>query len=537
MKRLLSAAFGLLAVPAALAADPPAPPELPEAKTAAHDVAIVRIDGRELFALRGFATLTAARRAATVEERIRELARNPAFDPERLEVFDGGAYTRIGPQTRPVVRLVDDDAGIEGLERGAFAGVASERIRAAIVSYRTSRTREALIASGWRAAAATGVAAVVLFLLLWTLRALRALVERRYREGVKSVTISSFEVLRAERIWAVVRGVVRLITAVAVIALVVGYLRYALGQFPWTRALSVDVAEWIVAPLRIIGAGVLARIPDLIFLVVLFFVVRYVLRMLYAFFSAAGRGEVELKGFDPDWAEPTYKIVRLGLIAFALVVAYPYIPGSSSAAFQGVSIFLGILLSLGSSSAVANVIAGYTMIYRRAFREGDMVRIADTFGWVSTVRLQVTHLRTPKNEEVIIPNSTILAGEVINYSTLAKTEGLILHTTVGIGYETPWRQVEAMLIEAADRTPLLLKDPKPFVLEKQLGDFAVTYEINAHCAEPRTMTRIYADLHRNILDVFNEYGVQIMTPAYESDPQEPKIVPKDKLHLPPAGNP
>jgi small-conductance mechanosensitive channel len=436
-----------------------------------------------------------------------------------------------------VVRLVDDDAGIEGLERSAYAKIASERIAAAIATYRASRTREALIASAWRAAAATVVAAVVLLVLFWGLRALRALVERRYRERVKTLTISSFEVLRAERIWAVVRGVVRLLAAVAAIGVVVTYLRYALGQFPWTRAIALDVAEWVVAPLRIIGAGLLARIPDLIFLAVLFLIVRYVLRVLYAFFSAAGRGEVDLKGFDPDWAEPTYKIVRLGLIAFALVVAYPYIPGSSSAAFQGVSIFLGILLSLGSSSAIANVIAGYTMIYRKAFREGDVIRIADTFGYVSTVRLQVTHLRTPKNEEVIIPNSTILAGEVINYSTLAKTEGLILHTTVGIGYETPWRQVEAMLIEAAERTPLLLKDPKPYVLERQLGDFAVTYEINAYCAEPRTMHRTYAELHRHILDVFNEYGVQIMTPAYEGDPEVPKLVPKDRMHLPPAKQP
>jgi small-conductance mechanosensitive channel len=177
------------------------------------------------------------------------------------------------------------------------------------------------------------------------------------------------------------------------------------------------------------------------------------------------------------------------------------------------------------------------MIYRRAFREGDVVKIAGLLGYVARVRLQDTHLRTAKNEVIAIPNSAILAGEVINYSSLAKTDGLILHTTVGIGYETPWRQVEAILLEAASRTDGVRKDPKPFVLKTALGDFAVTYEIDVYCEEPRRMLRIYNALHANILDAFNEYGIQIMTPAYEGDPDEPKIVPRDKWHTPPAAQP
>jgi len=173
------------------------------------------------------------------------------------------------------------------------------------------------------------------------------------------------------------------------------------------------------------------------------------------------------------------------------------------------------------------------MIYRRAFREGDMVRIGAVTGLVTQVRVQVTHVRTAKNEEVVVPNSSIMGAEVVNFSSLAKSPGLILHTTVGIGYETPWRQVEAILIDAADRTPGLLKDPKPFVLATALGDFAITYQINAYCDEPERMFRLYNGLHRNILDVFNEHGVQIMTPAYEGDPSEPKLVPGDKWQWPP----
>ena len=180
--------------------------------------------------------------------------------------------------------------------------------------------------------------------------------------------------------------------------------------------------------------------------------------------------------------------MRTGIVAFGLVVAYPYIPGSGSGAFKGVSIFLGVIFSLGSSSAISNIIAGYTMTYRRAFRVGDRVAIGEVTGDVSEIRLQVTHLHAVKNEEVVVPNSTILNSNVVNYSALARKKGLILHTTVGIGYETPWRQVEAMLILAAERTPRAsLREPAPFVLETALGDFCITYEINVYAGDARAM--------------------------------------------------
>jgi small-conductance mechanosensitive channel len=180
------------------------------------------------------------------------------------------------------------------------------------------------------------------------------------------------------------------------------------------------------------------------------------------------------------------------------------------------------------------MIAGYMLTYRRAFRVGDRVRIGNVIGDVAEMRLQVTHLRTVKNEEVVIPNSFILNNEVINYNTLAQKQGLILHTTVGIGYETPWRQVEAMLLMAAQRTAGLLAAPAAFVHHKSLGDFAITYELNVYCGVAQTMEVLYSNLHRNILDVFNEFGVQIMTPAYEKDPEQQKVVPKEQWFLPPA---
>jgi small-conductance mechanosensitive channel len=246
---------------------------------------------------------------------------------------------------------------------------------------------------------------------------------------------------------------------------------------------------------------------------------------------------VPLRGFDAEWAQPTYQIARILIILLTLVIAYPYLPGSGSAAFQGLSIFAGLMLSLGASSAMASLIAGYTVTYRRAFRVGDRITVGDLTGEVCDVRLLVTHMRTSKNEEVVVPNSLVLQSHVVNYSKLARSHGLILHTTVSIGYETPWRQVEAMLQLAAERTEGILREPTPFVLEQSLGDFAVAYELNVYVDSTKLLPQRYAELHRNVLDVFNEYGVQIMTPAYEGDPEVPKVVPQDKWFETPARAP
>jgi small-conductance mechanosensitive channel len=311
--------------------------------------------------------------------------------------------------------------------------------------------------------------------------------------------------------------------------------QYVLSLFPWTRFISSSLLEYFIKPFGDFGIALVNFIPDLAFLVVIFFITRYFLKILKLFFYGIRQGTITFTGFDPEWAVPTYKIVRILLIAFAIIVAYPYIPGSDSDAFKGVSLFIGILFSLGSSSLIGNLMAGYSMTYRKTFKKGDMVKIDDHFGQVMDVKLFVTRLRTLKNEEIVVPNSIVLSNNVVNYSTLASDRGLILHTTIGIGYETSWRQVEEMLKLAAERTEGVLKDPLPYVLQKSLGDFAVTYELNVFCNDPINMMKHYTALHQNILDVFNENNVQIMTPAYEGDPEQAKVVPKDKWFLPLSG--
>jgi small-conductance mechanosensitive channel len=495
----------------------------------------VAIDGVELFRLRGVSSFSAEARARIVGDRIIEVARDPAVTIDSLRVVDTNGVPAIVAGDRPIVTILDADASLEQVGRAELAQAHLFRVRQAIADYRAARSAGALRRAALDTLLGTIVLAVGVALLLWFWRRLDALFTRRLQASIHTVGIQSFEVMRADRIRAAVRSGLVGIRTVILLAGALVYLGYVLAAWPWTRGLSRNMAGFALGPLEVIGRGFVANIPRLVFLAVLFFVIRLLLRLVRLFFDAIGRGTVTLSGFDADWAAPTYKIVRVAIVAFGLIVAYPYIPGSQSEAFKGVSLFIGIVFSLGSSSAISNSIAGYMMTYRRAFKVGDRVKIGEAMGDVIETRLQVTHLKSFKNEEIVIPNSQILAGEVVNYSSLAKTQGLILHTEVGIGYETPWRQVEAMLLTAASRCrPQAGEPPRAFVLVKKLGDFAVTYELNVYCTDIQSMLPLYTSMHRNILDVFNEYGVQIMTPAYEGDPEQPKVVPPKDWFTAPA---
>jgi small-conductance mechanosensitive channel len=304
--------------------------------------------------------------------------------------------------------------------------------------------------------------------------------EQRLKEYLKALEAQSARFVKSQELVRFLRGLVRALHAVFVALTLYFFLNFVLGLYPWTRGFAVWLFDLILNPLQSMGEAVLAAIPDLVFLIILFFVIRYILRMIQVFFRSVSSGAIKLRSFEREWASPTYRILRFMVIIFAVVMAYPHIPGSQSEAFKGISILLGLIISLGSSSIIGNIIAGYSLVYRRPFRIGDRVRINDTVGDVMEIRVLVTRLRSLKNEEVVIPNTAVLNGEVINYTTLARQQGLILHTEVGIGYETPWRQVEAMLKLAASRTSGLLKKPKPFVLEKTLGDFAVTYSFSVN---------------------------------------------------------
>ncbi len=500
-------------------------------------VAPVVIDGDTLFSVRGVSSFPAERRAGRITEAIRGFAADRAVPPESLVIEETALGSVLSAGGKRLMALVDADAELEGVSRSLLAEAYRQRIAEAVVEYRREREPATLWRSAARAIAATLGTLLVLWIASRALRRLRSALDRRYRARISSVQIQSFEIVRAEQLWQALHRAINVLAAIVALVALYFYLDYVLLLFPWTRTLGQNLFAVVLRPLNTLATGAVQYLPDLVFLAVLALITRWLLKLVRLFFHRVADGTITLAGFEAEWALPTERILRLLLVAFALVIAYPYIPGSDSEAFKGISLMLGLVFSLGSSSVIGNLIAGQSLAFRRAFRVGDRVKIGEHIGEVTEIRLMSTFLRTPKNEQVVIPNSLILNGEVVNFSTLASQSGLILHTVVGIGYETPWRQVEAMLLEAAARTPGLLREPKPFVLQKALANFAVDYEINVYCDNPRGLMLLYTELHRNILDVFNEYGVQIMTPAYEGDPEQPKVVARENWYLAPAGGP
>jgi small-conductance mechanosensitive channel len=498
------------------------------------ETAPVTLDGFELFRIRGTSARPAAERARLIANQIRKAAADPAVDPDALTILESETSTDVMAGNRVLIQVVDADAAVEGLRRAIIAAVFHERIAKAIRDYRHDREPTTLRANAIYTVL-TLIALVLGLLVLHAVRrALDRLISRRFRTQIETVEKRSFDLLDADQIVAITHRLARALVWVTAATMIVFWATTVLSLFPWTRPVGNRALALLLAPLATMGQAILGYLPDLAFLAVLFVVVRWLLGLVRVFFDSLRVERIRLRSFDPEWAVPTLRIVRLGIIVLAVVVAYPYIPGSGSEAFRGVSILLGVLVSIGSSSVVSNMIAGYSLIYRRTFKIGDRVKIGDVVGDVIDMRLQVTHLRSPKKEEIVVPNSHILGSNVVNYTTYARRGGVLLHTTLGIGYEVPWRQVEAMLCLAAERTEGLLKQPAPFVLIRALNSFDVTYELNVLCGEAQAMARRYAELHRNILDVFNENGVQIMTPAYESDPSDAKIVAKEDWHKAPA---
>ena len=497
----------------------------------------VMIDDTQLFQVYGIKDYPADDRAARIQERIEKIAADRRVRPQDIAIAEGDLITYLTAGSERIMGVVDMDASTSGIPRQVLAETYLEKIRTAVEKYRSERAAGRFARGLKLALLATAVLLAALLALHFLRRALLRRIEARYHARIASLRFKSIELLRAERIWTVLVGAFRLLSLS--IALVAGfvYLDFVLGLFPQTRLLSVRLLHHLLSPLAILGRALIGLVPNLLFIAVVAALARYALKFLRLFFTEVRLGRIELGGFQPEWAIPVYGLVRLAVVAFAIVVAFPYIPGSSSPAFQGVTIFIGAVVSLGSTGVIGNLLAGYTLIFQRSFTLGDRVRIGEVVGDVVETSMLVTRLRTIKNEVVTVPNSAIVGGQVVNYSALAHKGGLILHTAVTIGYDTPWRQVEALLLAAAGRTQEILRDPAPFVLQTALGDFYVHYELNAYTNLSARIDETYADLHRNILDSFNEFGVQITSPNYVLDPAQPKLVPREQWYAAPARPP
>lgn len=299
-----------------------------------------------------------------------------------------------------------------------------------------------------------------------------------------------------------------------ILFLLLTYLPFMFSFFPWTEDVVTMFYGYLAKPVKFVIFGFIDFLPNLIFITVIIFITRYVIRVQRDIVEDIEAEKFIIQGFPKDWAATTQKIISLLIWAFALVLIYPHLPGSTSPAFKGVSIFIGALISFGSTTAVANIVAGIVITYMRPYQIGDRVKIQDTIGDVVEKTLLVTRIRTIKNEDVTIPNANIINNHLVNYSANVNKTGLVLHTSVTIGYDVPWEKVEKLLIEAALKSIHIQKEPTPFVLQTSLDDNYVAYELNAYSKEAKKMALIYSDMHKNIQDVFNVAGIEILSPQY-----------------------
>lgn len=363
------------------------------------------------------------------------------------------------------------------------------------------------------------VTALFFWIVYWVVfRIFNRLSQRVLKEDsqVKPLRIQRQEILSSREVANILNRTFQVISWIIRLWLVLAFLNTVLGLFNWSR----DASESLAANLAEIVGGILRAfidyLPDMLTAAVIIAISYGFLKLVKLVFEGVEKQRIKVPGFYPEWSKTSYGLLRLLIIALTMVVVFPYLPGSDSPAFQGVSIFFGVLLSLGSTSAVANVVAGIVITYTRAFRKGDWVDVGGSEGKVVERTSFVTRIRTSKNVEISIPNATVMGGRVINYSTQAKRTGITLHTGVTIGYDVPWPTVQKLLLDAALKTEHIEQEPPPFVLQTSLDDNYVAYELNAFTCNAGLRPRIYSELHANILDSFHAAGVEITSPHYRA---------------------
>jgi small-conductance mechanosensitive channel len=437
---------------------------------------------------------------------------------------------------RAVFRVRHGDVDAEAGETVATSAVeAAGNLRQALGEIREAEDASVLLRAAGQALLGTVLFAALLWLLVRGYRVLAVRVHAAaQRRMARMLPAWTSEVVGEAAVGGLFTLPFKLIATVLAALLSYQWATFVLRRFPYTRPMGESLRDDLLAALGRFVESVLEAVPGLLFVVLIFLLARIAVRAVRAFFNGVERGHIHVSALDETTARPTGKLVTVGIWLLAIVAAYPYIPGSDSQAFKGIGVILGLMVSIGASGVVNQVVSGLMLMYTRAIRPGEFVQIGETEGTVKSVGFLTTRIETLRHEEINIPNSVIAGNVTRNYSRLAADGGLWIPTKVTIGYDTPWRQVHAMLSLAAGRTDGVAKDPAPRVLQTALQDFYVEYTLLVCVATPTLRLATLSRLHANILDAFNESGVQIMSPNYEADPDAPKIVPKEKWFEPPA---
>ncbi len=485
----------------------------------------VRFEDRDLFFISNrVLSLSPKDRAEIISRKIGRIAKDPFVEPSGIATVPQETGVDIVAGDIVIMTVTEADARQAGIPVATMALENAESIRKALAEYRSATSWESIL----KGVLYTILLTVALVALLYALKRSDAWLNEKmpvlrdrlgqWQEISRQKIGGLARFLPVEAILSILGILAKIVRILFSLFLLYFYFSLVLGFFPWTQAIASTFLSFILKPLAVLWKGFVSAVPDMAVIVIVTILTYYILKFLRIISRELEEGGFQIEGFYTDWAMPTYKLVRILVIVFYLVIIFPYIPGSDSDAFKGVSIFLGVLFSLGSTSAVANMVAGVIITYMRPFRLGDRVRIGETEGDVVERTLLVTRIRTIKNVDVTVPNTSVLNSHIMNYSLSSEGSGggLILNTSVTIGYDVPWRKVHDLLIAAALATEHVLPEPGPFVLQTGLNDFHISYELNAYTRMPSRKVLIYSLLHQNIQDVFDRAGVEILSPGYTS---------------------
>ena len=473
---------------------------------------------------------TPLQRAEMIDAAIMQLGKRFTLHPDSVYIESSDIVTDLMYGNKVIASFTDQDGLWEGRSREQLA---TDKRKIVVQKLKELKEEHSLWQLGKRILYFVLVLAgqyLLFWLTGWLFRKLKVRIQKLKDTRLKPISIQNYELLDTQRQVNLLIFLSNLLRYVIMLLQLLITVPLLFAIFPQTKGLAYQIFSYIWNPIKNILVGIVDYIPNLFAILIICFAVKYLVRLVHYLSREGEAGRLKFGGFYPDWAMPTYHIIRFLLYAFMIAMIYPYLPGAKNGVFQGISVFVGLIISLGSSTVIGNVIAGLVITYMRPFKLGDRIQLNDTTGNVIEKTPLVTRIKTPKNEVVTIPNSFIMSSHTVNYSASAREYGLIIHSEVTIGYDVPWRQVHQLLIEAALNTPGVIDDPRPFVLETSLSDWYPVYQINAYIREADKLAQIYSDLHQNIQDRFNEAGVEIMSPHYMAmrDGNE-STIPKDDL--------
>ena len=479
----------------------------------------VLIDGKKIFTFQAnLGVLTPERRAEDLINKIEQIAENASISVDSLHVIDLEGLKIIQGDGILITAFGTVDAEAANLPLEQLATERLTQIKTAVSDYREARTQESLIKDLLKAFASTTAAFFAIFILNRILPSLLRKIMDWQQERISSINFQGLQFLSGSQINKTIETLYKIIRFFLILFILYLYIPFLLSCFPATRALGIQILDTFWDSINLIVGGLLNYIPNVIIIALISFIAYYTVRFSRILFNAIRRGRIQISGFYAEWAEPTANIVQFLIVALAGILIFPYLPASDSAGFQGVSVFVGALITFGSSTVIGNFMSGIFLIYTRAFQLGDVIQANGQTGRVVEKTILSTRIMTPDNEVITIPNASLFVSDITNYSSVIRDskQPLIVKTTITLGYDVPWRKVYQVLTEAAKSTAGIVKDPEPFVWQTSLDDFYVSYVIKAYTMEPENMGAIYSQLHQNIQDKCNESDIEILSPHYSA---------------------